>query len=115
MAGECFVITIIMLAIVLMFVRAKRKRWAVAAAPMCILPAINSIVSYVCTKFLHISIDLNFALIIIIIGIMISCIWVGICAMLIAGKKSRVTYISVGFLFNILLGLILVNHYMSVL
>lgn len=113
MAAECLVIGIIFVAIILVFLRSNRVRWAWATIPIGILPVANAVASYAYEMVTEKPMLSDVAFIVIIVSIMASCIGLGICAMLLYSKSARIPYISVGFLFNILLGLILINHYIT--
>jgi hypothetical protein len=113
MAIECFVITLILLAVIFSFAHVNRIRWVIATVPIAILPCANSLASVIYTQFLGITMPKNIAIAVILISAMVSCIWIGIASTMLHTKRMKIPYIVVGFLFNIVLGLILVNHYMQ--
>ncbi len=114
MAIECFVITLILAAIVFSFAHANRIRWVLATIPIGILPCANSIANFICTNALGIEMSDTVALTVILISATVSCIWLGIASCMLNTQKMRIPYLIVGFLFNIILGVILINHYLTV-
>ena len=113
MAIECVVITLILLAIIFSFAHVNRIRWVIATVPIAILPCANSLASVIYTQFLGMEMPQSVAIAVILIAAMVSCIWIGIASTMLHTKRMKIPYLVVGFLFNILLGLILVNHYMQ--
>lgn len=113
MAIECVVITLILLAIIFSFAHANRIRWVIATVPIAILPCANSLASVIYTQFIGIEMPKEVAIAVILIAAMVSCIWIGIASTMLHTKRMKFPYIVVGFLFNIVLGMILVNHYFN--
>lgn len=113
MAMECFVITLIFAAIVFSFAHANRIRWVIATVPLGLLPLANSVANLLCDNLLHIEMSDAVALAVILISAMTSCIWIGIASTMLNTKRMKIPYIVVGFLFNIILGIILINHYLQ--
>ncbi len=113
MAIECFVITLIFAAMVFSFAHANRIRWVLATVPLGILPLSNSVANLICTKLLGIEMSDTVALAVILFSAMASCIWIGIASCMLHTRKAKIPYIVVGFLFNIILGIILTNYYLQ--
>lgn len=113
MAIECLVITLILGAIVFSFARADRIRWVLATIPLGILPFVNCVASFVCTSFLGYELPNNVAVMILLLAVMASCVWIGIASGFLRTNRMRIPYICVGISFNVVLGLILLNFYMS--
>ncbi|MBP3921853.1 MAG: hypothetical protein J6D27_02690 [Ruminiclostridium sp.] len=113
MAIECVVITLILLAIIFSFAHVNRIRWVIATVPIAILPCANSLASVIYTQFLGIEMPKSVAVAVILIAAMVSCIWIGIASTMLHTKRMKIPYLVVGFLFNIVLGFILVNHYLQ--
>lgn len=113
MAIECLVITLILGTIVFSFARADRIRWVLATIPLGILPLVNCVSSFICTSFLGYELPKNVAVMILLLAVMASCVWIGIASGFLRTKRMRIPYICVGISFNVVLGLILLNFYMS--
>lgn len=113
MAIECVVITLIFIAIIFSFAHANRIRWIIATIPLGILPFANSVANLIFDNVLHTVMPEIVALTVVLISAMVSCIWIGIASCMLHTYRMRIPYITVGFLFNIILGLILINHYMN--
>lgn len=112
MAIECVVITLILLAIIFSFAHANRIRWVIATIPIAILPCANSIASCIYTYIIGAQMPKDVAITVLLIAVMVSCIWIGIASTMLNSKRMKIPYITVGFFFNIVLGIILINHYM---
>lgn len=113
MAIECFVIAIILAAIVFSFARADRIRWVIATIPLGILPLVNCAANFICTNIIGCEMPRNILVIIIIISVMASCVWIGIASGFLRTNRMKIPYITVGIGFNIVLATILVNYYFS--
>lgn len=113
MAGECAVITVLLLFAVFALIRAKRKKWAIATLPLAVLPFVNVTVKLFSEKLLGIDYTFVIALTVIATAMVISCTWIGfLTATLLQKRKYRMTYLSGCIAFNILLAVILlVDHY----
>ena len=112
MAAECLVIALIVLAIFVCFFKTKRRKWAYSTLPLLVLPLANGIMSYFFKIVLKSEITLYCAFITVIVALIVACIWIGICSMtMITGKRTRIPYLGVMILFNLLLAIILITHY----
>lgn len=112
MAAECMVIALIIIAIFLCFFKTKRKKWAYSTLPLMVLPLANGVLSLFFTIVLKTEVTLYCAFITIIVSMIAACIWIGICSMtMITGRRTRIPYLGVTILFNLLLAIILLNHY----
>ncbi len=114
MAIECVVIVIILAAIVFSFAHANRIRWIIATVPLVILPLANSLTSVIYTSICKTELVKEIAVPMILIAAMISCVWIGIASSMLHTTKMKIPYITIGILYNIVLGLILINHYMLI-
>ncbi len=113
MAIECFVITLIFAAIVFSFAHANRIRWIIATVPLAILPCANCIANLICVNILQIQMPQTVALVVILASAMASCVWIGIASGMLHTRRMKIPYVSIGILFNIVLGIILINYYMN--
>lgn len=112
MAAQCLVIALMILMIAFGFMRAKRVKWAVATLPLVVLPLVNGVFEKVLELVNGGAFNFMTAMAEIVISVVISCIGIGVCsALLLKGKKTTIPYISVSFLFTLVLALILINHY----
>lgn len=113
MTAQCFVIVLIILAIAVCFVRAKRKRWAMSALPFAVVPAVNAIAERV-FDMLGYHYSPFAATIWILAALVASCIWIGICTVFVFNRKGyRVWYVLIGVVYNLLLAIILLLHFYS--
>lgn len=113
MAVECVVITLIIAAIIFSFAHANRIRWILATLPLAILPFANSVVSVIYSNILKAELPLNVSASVILIATMVSCIWVGIASGFVLTKRMKIPYITVSFIFNIVLAMILLHYYIN--
>ena len=111
MAGECAVITALLLFAVFALMRAKRKKWAIATLPLAVMPFAN-FAAYRTMDILGVGYTFVAALIVIAIATVISCTWIGfLTATLLQKRKYRGTYLAGCIAFNILLSVILLLDY----
>lgn len=113
MAGECAVITALLLFAVFALIRVKRKKWAIATLPLAIMPFANFAAYMVSMEIPGINYTFVAALIVIAIATVISCTWIGfLTATLLQKRKYRGSYLAGCIAFNILLAVILLmDHY----
>lgn len=114
MLGESAIITALMLIVILALLRAKRKKWALATLPLMLVPAVNCLISPVCSM---INTDMTFEISVwvLLIAVMLSCVWVGfLTATLLNRRKARALYMTGCVLFNFLLaGAFIFDYYKS--
>lgn len=112
MASQCLVIAAIILVIAFGFMRSKRSKWAISTLPLAVLPFINGVFEKIYGLVADFPFGFMAAAVEILVSVIASCIGVGVCSIiLINGKKNRIPYISVSVLFNLILAVILMNHY----
>lgn len=112
MATQCLVITIIILAIAFSFYKIKRKDWAASTFPFILIPLANMTVSYIYRFILKVDYDFFVMLIVIISAVLLSGIWVFACIKkFIIVRKYKISYLIISSVFNVVLSLILLNHY----
>ncbi len=113
MVGESVIITMLLGIMSFSLFRAKRKRWAVAALPLILLPAVNSVAKPLCVFVLGIDFTFVIAVWTILVAVMASCIWIGfLTAIYLNKKKSRVAYMLSCTAFNIILAAVFMwDHY----
>lgn len=113
MVVECIAITAIIIAICIIFLRARRKDYALATMPMAIVPLFQvwniALGGKVAALF---SADPMMVLVLTLIaGAAISCAFVGMVTMrFFKVKRSRVMYMALTLFFNIALVMILVRN-----
>ena len=116
MAGECLVIALIIGILSIVFFRAKRKNWALAAMPLGIVPLISGVVLYSAEHFFKIEYTFVLPMTLIVFSLVVSCIWIGIAsAILIKTKKMRVYYLVVSVAFVLVLSIIMLIRYFTAL
>lgn len=113
MAGECAVITVLLLFAAFALIRAKRRKWAIATLPLAVMPFVNVMAKMISEELLGIEYTFVVALIVIMTAVVISCTWIGfLTATLLQKRKYRTAYLMGCFAFNILLAVILLlDHY----
>ena len=112
MAGECAVITVLLLFAAFALMRAKRRKWAIATLPLAVMPFVNVMAKVVSEEILGIGYTFIVALIVIATAMVVSCTWIGfLTATLLQKRKYRTTYMAGCIAFNILLSVILLLDY----
>lgn len=109
MTVQCVVIMIILLAISIVFLRAKRYKWALSTFPLMIVPLANVAISqaskifnYQYTDMVHLWTNL--------IAVLLSSAWVVLMAFFFERKSQKFSYLIIALAFNIILALILINY-----
>ena len=111
MIMECIVIFGIILAIMVIFLRTNRDH-AIQTVPLLILPGAN-ILAYFFAETLSRLVPLDHFIIFIIlniIAVIVSSILAGIFSVRFKGKPSRITYIAMCIIFNVVLASILIQN-----
>lgn len=112
MAGECAVITVLLLFAAFALMRAKRRKWAIATLPLAVMPFVNVMAKVVSEEILGVGYTFIVALIVIATAMVVSCTWIGfLTATLLQKRKYRTTYMVGCIAFNILLSVILLLDY----
>lgn len=109
MIAECVVIVIILLIISVVFLRAKRVKWALLTFPLMVVPFANIAVSQI-FRFLRYSYDANIITITNVVAVIISSAWIGLMSYYFEKKSQRASYLTTTLLFNIILAIILINN-----
>lgn len=115
MLFACWAIVIVLLAMVVVFMRARKKEYALAVLPLTLVPFAH-IVSGVMARFLDSLIPLSFAGIRILIDLtaaLFSCLLLGFSSRGIAEKRSRRLFTIFCAGFTILLTWVLVYNTLS--
>lgn len=113
MAVECLVIFLILAILIMLFFRAKRKKWGWSTCPLLLLPFANVVLHYIYATFIHQSVNVQAGVFVNFFAIIASCVWIGIMAGSFKNKKTKIGYTSVCVAFNILLGVILINDVLT--
>ena len=112
MAAECLVITILLLFVIFGFMKSRRKKWAAAVLPLIVVPLANGLSKFFITDLLGLEFTFVLAVGVVVTALVASCTWIGfVSALVLQKKRSRITYMSITILFDILLSIILVNIY----
>lgn len=115
MLFACWAIVIVLLAMVVVFMRAKKKEYALAVLPLTLVPFVH-IFSGVCARFLDSFIFLNFTEIRILIDLtaaLFSCLLLGFSSRGIAEKRNRRLFTIFCAGFTILLTWVLIYNILS--
>lgn len=111
MIVESISIIVIFTAMSFIFVRAKKKDYAAATAPLIIVPfaqLLGNILNEIFGKVITVDIQS----LIVIIGLAIGVVLIGVASSFLVGKKSRVVYILIcGGFTTILTIVFLYNNY----
>ncbi len=113
MAIECLVITLIFGIIIFSFAQADRIKWIIATIPLSILPCLNGLTYFISENVFGCQPPKTLAIIVIFVSILASGIWIGIASFMFKSNRFKLPYITVGIAFNLILGLILVFHNLS--
>ena len=112
MAGECAVITLLLLFAVFALIRAKRRKWAIATMPLAVVPFVNYIAYVISRELLNADYTFIVALIVIAVALIISCTWIGfLTATLLQRRKTRTVYLMGSIAFNLILSTVLLLDY----
>ena len=112
MAGECAVITVLLLFAAFALMRAKRRKWAIATLPLAVMPFVNVMAKMISEEILGIGYTFVVALIVIATAMVIACTWIGfLTATLLQKRKYRGTYLAGCIAFNIILAVVLLLDY----
>ena len=112
MAGECAVITVLLLFAVFALMRAKRRKWAIATLPLAVMPFVNVMAKVISEDVFGIGYTFVVALIVIATAMVISCTWIGfLTATLLQKRKYRTSYLIGCIAFNIILAVVLLADY----
>lgn len=111
MVVESLAIILIIFSVIVVFLRAKKKSYAIAVLPLTFVPFLH-LAGFYTRKYLSgmINADSNMILSVIdIIALVFSCIFIGIMSGKIKSKAARNTYIIISGLFLIVLVCIFIS------
>lgn len=108
---ESICIVLILGIISIMFVRAHHKKYALATAPLIILPALHAL-SFLTNDMFHIVLSAQVRTGIDILGLALAAAMLGICSAKMQSRRSRVGYLLVCGCFTTALAIIFIlNNY----
>ncbi len=110
MALECGVITAMFAVILIVFLRKKRKLWALATLPLMLIPFTQFIMQFLVVDTLHADIGPFGRILALLIAVGVSCAWIGAVSGPMKNNKIKVTYVGIANVFNVLLAAILVRN-----
>lgn len=112
MAGECLVITMLLLFVILAFMKSRRKKWAAATLPLIVVPLANGASQTIMTGVFSYQPPFMLSAGIVAGALVASCTWIGfIAALVLQKRRARANYMLVTISFNILLSVILILDY----
>ncbi len=112
MTGQCAVITLIFVLMTISFFRARRTKWAWLTIPLAVLPFSAAAAAQIAVFFTGRKLELMPACCVILAAVIVSCIWTGVCSTkMLKRRRVQISYIAISAVFNIVLGIILINHY----
>lgn len=114
---ECFSISAIIFAISVIFLRARKKDYALATIPLIILPLANVVAAFFAKAIAEITPSdlMSTYMFINIAAAAVSCAFVGIMTMKFKKKSTRVAYMGLTTIFNVVLVVILIQNMSTIL
>ena len=112
MIVECIAIIFGIVCMVFVFLRAKKTSYALSIIPLMIVPALHIIAMY-CSKLFANMFDLDRNLVMIaidVLGLIASCLLLGLASGNFSSKKSRASYLLVTGAFLVILSWVLVAN-----
>ena len=117
MLVECTAIFCLIFVVVIMYIRSHRKDYALATVPLLVLPLIN-ILAYLSSGKLSALLPMDkftvYAVLNIVAVIVSSCL-VGVMSVKFKRRSTRIAYIIMSLIFNILLAAILIYNMFQML
>lgn len=113
MAVECGVITALLLVIAIVFFRTKRPKWGWATLPIMLVPITDFVVEILLMRVFRLDLSLYWGMLALIAAVAASCAWIGFMAVSFSHKRTKISYIGITNLFNVLLAAILINDMMN--
>ncbi len=109
---ECTAIVLLISMVALMYVRAKKKNYALATVPLIILPLVNILAYAASEKISHILPMDKFTVYaaLNIVAVVVSSCLVGIMSYKFSKKATKTAYVVMSLIFNITLAAILVYN-----
>ncbi|MBP1560851.1 MAG: hypothetical protein J6C96_06380 [Oscillospiraceae bacterium] len=114
---ECIVILGLIVVVALMYIRTKKKDYALATVPLTILPLAN-VLAYTCSGVLSNLFPMDKFTVyaaLNIVAVIISSCFVGIMSGKFKKRTIRASYITISLIFNIALAAILVYNMFEML
>lgn len=113
MIVESISIFVIFTVMIFIFLRAHKKNYAIATAPLLGVPAFE-IIANILNELIDKNVSIEIKSLILIVGLSVSLVIIGAVSVLLKGKKSRIIYILISGGFSTTLAIIfLYNNYMS--
>lgn len=109
MVVESISIIVIFLVMIFIFLRAGKKSYAIATAPLLLVPAFQ-IVASVLNKLIDKNVSMEMKTLILIVGLAVSLVLIGVISSILKDKKSRLIYILLCGGFSTTLAIIFIYH-----
>ena len=112
---ESLAITGIIIAIAIMYMRTQRKSYALATLPLALLPATNALLAWT-SKYIEKVLPFDRITIWMTINVtaaIVSCLLIGIFAQKLKRKYTKLTYMAMSVIFNVVLLMILLANAME--
>ncbi len=113
MAVECGVITSILIIMAIVFFKNKHKSWGFATLPLTLLPVTDFVMEVLFVKVFDMSISVYWGIFALVAAVAVSCAWIGFAASALKAKKTKLSYVIIANLFNVLLAAILIYNILS--
>ncbi len=113
MAVECGVITSILIIMAIVFFKNKHKSWGLATLPLTLLPVTDFVMEVLFVKVFDMSISVYWGIFALVAAVAVSCAWIGFAASALKAKKTKLSYVIIANLFNVLLAAILIYNILS--
>lgn len=113
MAIECGVIAALFILISVIFIRRKQKEWALATLPLVLVPVTDFVMELLVVKVMKVEIDPYGGALALLIAVAVSAAWMGAALHGLKSRKTGITYIVIGNMFNVMLAAILLNYTFS--
>ncbi len=113
MAIECGVITSILVIVTVAFFKNKHKSWGLATLPLMLVPMTDFVMEILFVKAFDMNISIYWGIFALVAAVAVSCAWIGFAANSLKAKKTKLSYIIIANLFNVLLTAILINNILS--
>ncbi|MCM1164969.1 MAG: hypothetical protein NC299_04125 [Lachnospiraceae bacterium] len=108
MAIECGAITGVFLLFVLIFLRTKRKEWALATLPLTLVPLADFVLELIVVRMMKVEVTAFAGILVLVVAVAASAAWIGAAAGTLRHKRTKASYIGISNAFNIALAAILI-------
>ncbi len=113
MIVESISIFIIFAVMIFLFMRANKKSYAAATAPLLAVPVFQ-IIANILNELISVNVSIEMKTLILIIGLSVSLVLIGGVSILLTGKRSRIIYIIISGGFSTILTVIFMyNNFIS--